>query len=134
MAWCKCPRVPRGQPPGMAADKCISVLEWFYIQENILHFHGRYLQQRTSLALDSKILILYLLPSKFKILGSNIQNIQPNEIKRTIISNTYEVIMYCYIRKNTCLAVSERLYIRLTMKNLIGREHSINSQKLVNLT
>ena len=26
------------------------------------------------------------------------------------------------------------LYIRLTMKNLIGREHLINSQQLVNLT
>ena len=24
MSWCKCPGVPRGQPPGMAADKCIS--------------------------------------------------------------------------------------------------------------
>ena len=23
MPWCKCPGVPRGQPPGMAADKCI---------------------------------------------------------------------------------------------------------------
>ena len=22
MSWCKCPGVPRGQPPGMAADKC----------------------------------------------------------------------------------------------------------------
>jgi len=25
MSWCKCPGVPRGQPPGMAADKCIRV-------------------------------------------------------------------------------------------------------------
>ena len=24
MSWCKCPGVPRGQPPGMAADKCIT--------------------------------------------------------------------------------------------------------------
>ena len=23
MSWCKCLGVPRGQPPGMAADKCI---------------------------------------------------------------------------------------------------------------
>ena len=23
MSWCKTPGVPRGQPPGMAADKCI---------------------------------------------------------------------------------------------------------------
>ena len=23
MSWCKCPGVPRGQTPGMAADKCI---------------------------------------------------------------------------------------------------------------
>ena len=23
MSWCKCPGAPRGQPPGMAADKCI---------------------------------------------------------------------------------------------------------------
>ena len=25
MSWCKCPGVPRGQPPGMAADKCITL-------------------------------------------------------------------------------------------------------------
>ena len=24
MSRCKCPGVPRGQPPGMAADKCIT--------------------------------------------------------------------------------------------------------------
>ena len=24
MSWCKCPGVPRGQPPGMVADKCIT--------------------------------------------------------------------------------------------------------------
>ena len=24
MSWCKCPGVPRGQPLGMAADKCIT--------------------------------------------------------------------------------------------------------------
>ena len=24
MSWCKYPGVPRGPPPGMAADKCIS--------------------------------------------------------------------------------------------------------------
>ena len=24
MSWCKCPGVPRGQPPGMAAGKCIT--------------------------------------------------------------------------------------------------------------
>ena len=24
MSWCKCPGVPRGQHPGMGADKCIS--------------------------------------------------------------------------------------------------------------
>ena len=24
MSWCKCPGVPRGQPPWMAADKCIT--------------------------------------------------------------------------------------------------------------
>ena len=26
MSWCKCPGAPRGQPPGMAADKCIIIL------------------------------------------------------------------------------------------------------------
>ena len=26
MSWRKCPGVPRGQPPGMAADKCITEL------------------------------------------------------------------------------------------------------------
>ena len=25
MSWYKCPGVPRGQPPGMAADKCITL-------------------------------------------------------------------------------------------------------------
>ena len=25
MSWCKCPGVPRGHPPGMAADKCITL-------------------------------------------------------------------------------------------------------------
>ena len=24
MSWCKCPGVPRGQSPGMAADECIT--------------------------------------------------------------------------------------------------------------
>ena len=27
MSWCECPGVPRGQPPGMAADKCIAAVE-----------------------------------------------------------------------------------------------------------
>ena len=27
MSWCKCPGVPRGQPPGMAADKCIRAIK-----------------------------------------------------------------------------------------------------------
>ena len=27
MSWCKCPEVPRGQLPGMAADKCITAVE-----------------------------------------------------------------------------------------------------------
>ena len=26
MAWCKCPEVPRGQPPEMAANQCIKIL------------------------------------------------------------------------------------------------------------
>ena len=26
MSWCKCPGAPWGQPPGMAADKCISLI------------------------------------------------------------------------------------------------------------
>ena len=27
MSWCECPGVPRGQSPGMAADKCFSAVE-----------------------------------------------------------------------------------------------------------
>lgn len=33
MSWRKCPGVPRGQPPGIAADKCISSTDflWFFV-------------------------------------------------------------------------------------------------------
>ena len=36
MSWCKCPGVPRGQPPGMAADKCIKDMS-----HRNRRFHGR---------------------------------------------------------------------------------------------
>ena len=29
MSWCKCPGVPKGQPLGMATDKCISQLSYW---------------------------------------------------------------------------------------------------------
>ena len=31
MSWCKCPGVPWGQAPGMAADKCITAYEKFFL-------------------------------------------------------------------------------------------------------
>ena len=42
MSWCKCPGVPPGQPPGMAADKCINLLKqthlaYFLIDSGRLH-------------------------------------------------------------------------------------------------
>ena len=34
MSWCKCPGVPRGEPPGIAAGKCI---RWTaYVQRKLV--------------------------------------------------------------------------------------------------
>ena len=34
MSWCKCPGVPLGQPPGIAADKCITNDTFYFSRED----------------------------------------------------------------------------------------------------
>ena len=38
MSWCECPGVPRGQSPGMAADKCIAAVEKHNEYQNKIEF------------------------------------------------------------------------------------------------
>ena len=38
MSWCKCLGVPRGRPPGMAADKCITAVEKHNEYQNKIEF------------------------------------------------------------------------------------------------
>ena len=38
MSWCECPGVSRGQPPGMAADKCIAAVEKHNEYQNKIEF------------------------------------------------------------------------------------------------
>ena len=38
MSWCESPGVPRGQSPGMAADKCIAAVEKHNEYQNRIEF------------------------------------------------------------------------------------------------